>query len=87
MREKCNFEVFALGRESSDILAMPRRPAIRSSDVDAAVAALEARGIRPCAIDLLPTGAIRVHIAPPQADAVDDLDRELAAFEARNGQH
>jgi hypothetical protein len=51
------------------------------------VAALEARGIRPSAIDLMPTGVIRVHIAPPQADTVDDLDRELAAFEARNGQH
>lgn len=64
---------------------MSRRRSIRSSDVDAAVAALEAHGIRPSAIDLLPTGAIRVHIAAPQADTIDDLDRELAAFEARNG--
>lgn len=51
------------------------------------MAALEARGIRPCAIDLMPTGAVRVHISPPQTDTIDDLDRELAAFEARNGQH
>jgi hypothetical protein len=65
---------------------MARRRAIRSSDVDAAVAALEARGIRPSAIDLLPTGAIRVHIAPLQSDNMSDLDRELAEFEARHGQ-
>jgi hypothetical protein len=64
---------------------MSRRPAIRSSDVDAAVAALEARGIRPFAIDLLPTGAVRVHLAPLETDTVSALDRELAEFEARHG--
>lgn len=65
---------------------MSRRPGIRSSDVDAAIAALEARGIRPSAIDLLPTGAVRMHLVPLQSDTVSDLDRELAEFEARHGE-
>jgi hypothetical protein len=66
---------------------MTRTPALRRR-VHAGVAALEAKGLRPCAVDILPTGAIRFHLnAPAEAVAVgDDLDRELADFEAKHGQ-
>ena len=63
---------------------MSRRPAIRQSDVDAAAAALEARGLRPCAVDFFPTGKVRFHLVPPADDEYAALDRELAEFE-QNG--
>lgn len=65
---------------------MPRRPAIRKSDIDAAAASLLARGLRPRAIDFLPSGAIRFHIDEPVATAENELDAELTAFEASHGQ-
>ena len=64
-----------------------RRPAIRKSDVDAAAATLLARGLRPKAVDFLPSGAIRFHFEDPSpVQDGDDLDRELAEFEAKHGQ-
>ena len=42
--------------------------------VNAGAAALEARGMRPCAVDILPTGTIRFHLSSPIAE--DDLDRD-----------
>jgi hypothetical protein len=65
---------------------MSRRPAIRRSDVDAAAAALEARGMKPCAVDFYPTGKFRFHLTPPTDDQEEDLDSELAEFEARHGE-
>jgi hypothetical protein len=65
---------------------MQRHPALRRR-VNAGAAALEARGLRPCAVDILPTGTVRFHLtAPVAADGVDDLDRELTDFEARHGE-
>jgi hypothetical protein len=64
---------------------MSRRPSIRQSDVDAAAAALEARGMKPCAVDFYPSGKFRFHLTPPSDDQGDDLDRELAEFEAVHG--
>ena len=55
--------------------------------INAGAAALEARGLRPCAVDILPTGTVRFHITAPTArDDSHALDRELAQFEARHGQ-
>jgi hypothetical protein len=64
---------------------MSRRPAIRRKDVDAFAAALEARGLRPCAVDYYPTGKVRFHLVPPADDETTTLDRELAEFEKQNG--
>lgn len=66
---------------------MARRPGIRKTDVDAAAASLLARGLKPTAVDFLPSGGIRFHFGsvatiPP----FDDLDRELAEFEAQHGE-
>ncbi len=65
-----------------------RRPALRRR-VSAGAAALEARGLRPCAIDILPNGTVRYHLiarGATEESGADDLDRELADFEARHGQ-
>ncbi len=66
---------------------MTRAPGLRRR-VHAGVAALEAKGLKPCAVDILPTGAIRFHLNTPVLAAVveNDLDRELADFEAKHGQ-
>jgi hypothetical protein len=66
---------------------MSRRPAIRQSDIDAAAAALEARGLKPCAMDFYPTGKVRFHFTPPADDETSALDRELVEFEQKNGSH
>ena len=67
-------------------MSTPRRPQLRRR-INAGAAALETRGLRPCAMDILPTGTVRFHISAPTAadDPDDDLDRELAEFEARHG--
>lgn len=65
---------------------MSKHPPLRRR-VNAGAAALEARGLRPCAVDILPTGTIRFHLTVsilPEEEG--DLDRELAEFEARRGQ-
>jgi len=59
------------------------KPSIRRR-IGAGWAALEARGLKPCAVDLLPSDVIRFHLSPPAVE--DDLDRELAEFEAKHGQ-
>lgn len=53
--------------------------------VAAGAAALEAKGLKPCAVDILPSGTIRFHISPLVGAGADDLDRELADFEAKHG--
>jgi hypothetical protein len=62
-----------------------RRPSIRKTDIDAATASLLARGLKPTAIDFLPSGGIRFHFEVIAKQADDDLDRELAEFEAQHG--
>lgn len=64
---------------------MSRRPAIRKTDVNAAVAPLLQHGLRPTAIDFLPGGGIRCHFHEINLNASDDLDKELLAFEAKHG--
>jgi len=67
-------------------MSMQRRPHLRRR-INVGAAALEARGLRPCAVDILLTGTVRFHItAPATAQSDDDLDRELAEFEAAHGQ-
>jgi len=56
------------------------KPSIRRR-IGAGWAALEARGLKPYAVDLMPSDVIRFHLSPPPAE--NDLDRELAAFEAQ----
>jgi hypothetical protein len=53
------------------------RPAIKSK-IKVAAAAIEAAGLKPHALDVLPTGAIRFYFAPP--DTGCDLDRDLDEF-------
>jgi hypothetical protein len=66
-------------------MSAPRRPQLRRR-INAGAAALEARGLRPCAMDLFPTGTVRFHLTAPTArDDSNELDRELAEFEARHG--
>lgn len=67
-----------------------RKPPLRRR-LGVCAAVLEARGMRPRAIDLLPSGTIRFHIAEPgegetAVSSDSDLDRELAEFEARHGE-
>jgi hypothetical protein len=62
-----------------------RRPTIRKTDIDAATASLLARGLKPTAIDFLPSGGIRFHFGASAKQADEDLDRELAEFEAQHG--
>lgn len=53
----------------------------------ASAAALEARGLKPCAVDILPSGIVQFHLTPPSGAATtDDLDQELAEFEAKHGE-
>ena len=57
-----------------------RRPTIRKTDIDAATASLLARGLKPTAIDFLPSGGIRFHFgaSAKQADrALDAAATEL----------
>ena len=75
-----------MSSERGGVRLLQRRPALRRR-VNAGAAALEARGLRPCAVDILPTGTVRFHFtAPVPAGDEADLDRELADFEARHGQ-
>ena len=60
-----------------------RKPSFKRR-LDTGLKVLTARGLNPCAIDELPTGVIRYHLSPPaSSDIENDLDRELAEFEAR----
>lgn len=42
-------------------------------------------GMEPCALDTLPDGTHRWHFTQPPPHDENDLDRELAAFEAKHG--
>jgi hypothetical protein len=61
---------------------MARKPSVKKQ-MNAGHAALEARGLRACAVDLItPNYTIRYHLSPPANDD-NNLDRELADVEAK----
>jgi hypothetical protein len=61
------------------------RCTFRKRDLTAALEAVVAAGCEVARAEIDPAGKIVVVIGKPQ-EAADDLDRELTAFEARNGQ-
>lgn len=65
---------------------MAKRPAVRKSDLNAALAASMALGLRPRSIRFHSDGAFTFDFDAKPAPANDDLDDELAAFEARHGE-
>lgn len=66
---------------------MTRRPAVRKSDLNAALSALVAQGMKPRSIRYHADGGFTFDFEERPAPANDDaLDVELAAFEARHGQ-
>lgn len=66
---------------------MSRRPAVRKSDLSAALGATMALGLKPRQIRFHADGSFTCDFdeRPASADG-DDLDIELAQFEARHGQ-
>ncbi|NJL07371.1 MAG: hypothetical protein HC900_03245 [Methylacidiphilales bacterium] len=66
---------------------MSRKPAtFRQTDVTRAVRAVAAAGLRVARVEVDRSGKIVVVSESAMAPPMDDLDRELAEFEARNGQ-
>lgn len=65
---------------------MAKRPAVRKSDLSAAWAAALALGLRPRSTRFHTDGGFSIDFdeVPPRAG--DDIDAELAAFEAKHGQ-
>ncbi|TPM92689.1 hypothetical protein [Mesorhizobium sp. B2-1-3A] len=64
---------------------MSRRPALRPSDLVNALAALKQAGVEPSSLEVLPDGTHRWHFTKPAASDDNDLDKELAEFDARHG--
>lgn len=62
-----------------------RRPSLRIRDVNATLELLRKKGMTPTALDTLPDGTFRWHLMPPEKNDDDDLDRELAEFDKKNG--
>lgn len=62
-----------------------RRPALRIRDVNMTLEALRKSGMTPTALDTLPDGTFRWHFTPTAQSDEDDLDRELAEFDKKNG--
>tara|TARA_R100000365_G_C2747452_1_gene77370 strand:- start:1076 stop:1276 length:201 start_codon:yes stop_codon:yes gene_type:complete len=58
----------------------------RASDIKSALSAFTAAGIKAKALDMLPNGTLRWHFQDLPMDEDVDLDRELAAFEAKHRQ-
>jgi hypothetical protein len=68
---------------------MSRRPStFRESDVRRAIKAAASAGMEIGAVEIGATGEIRIVAGKPgsQPSGMDELDRELAAFEGRHGQ-
>jgi hypothetical protein len=69
----------------ADMFYMARKPcAFRQSDVTRAVRAAEAAGQKVARIEIDKDGKIVIVIGPAEQQG-NDLDSELAAFEARHG--
>jgi hypothetical protein len=63
------------------------RCTFKQSDLTRALKGARAAGVEVARIKIAKNGTIEIDAGKPQeAAAVDDLDRELTAFEARNGQ-
>ncbi len=57
------------------------RRVVRAAALERALKVLDARGVKPAACDLLPDGAIRLHLTPPVA--IDgDHEAEAMAWDA-----
>lgn len=64
---------------------MTARKRLRLTDIKATLRVLQESGIKPVALETMPDGTCRWHFTRPPANDVDDLDRELQAFEAKHG--
>ena len=60
---------------------MPRRPAVRKSDLQAAYAAGLALGLRPHSTRFYGDGGFIIEWGEKPAAANDDIEQEIAAFE------
>lgn len=60
---------------------MSRRPAIRKSDLNAALAAALALGLRPRSVRFHADGGFHLDFSEAPAAANDDVEQEIAAFE------
>jgi hypothetical protein len=68
---------------------MSRRPyTFRECDVRRAIKAAASAGMEIAAVEIGVQGEIRIVVGKPgsQPSGMDELDRELAAFEGRHGQ-
>lgn len=67
---------------------MPRAPcSFKQSDVKRAVLGVRAAGVEVHGVEVLPDGRIRIMTADQVANLpLDNLDRELAEFEASHGE-
>lgn len=69
---------------------MPRRPTVRQADIERALKAAQAVGLVVGGYEIDSNGRIVVFTADGNAQEPlpvgDDLDRELAEFEARHGE-
>jgi hypothetical protein len=66
---------------------MPRAPStFRQQDVTRAVKAVSAAGVHIARVEIGRDGTIVVVTRQPATSQQDDLDQELAEFEARHGQ-
>jgi hypothetical protein len=67
---------------------MARAPStFRQQDVTRAIKATKAAGVDIAKIEIAKDGTIRIITVEARPAAQDDLDRELAEFEARHGQN
>lgn len=62
-----------------------RRRRASLSALKTTLQALKDSGLQPAALDNLPDGTFRWHFTAPPANDENDLDRELADFEAKHG--
>ncbi|MEZ5807905.1 MAG: hypothetical protein R3D65_09520 [Zhengella sp.] len=62
------------------------RAKIGTRQMKATLSVLREAGLEPTALDLMPDGTYRWHLASPSIDDTDDLDRELLEFKSRHGQ-